>query len=152
MWRGIRSGWFVEFVVLIGWALVKLPALVRRCSPLNVFFGVDRAKVVYLAVQCYAISTPLNGIKWTQTNGSEETVESGVGFLNGSEDIVESGSGFPNSSTECDANSNVRRTGSNVGETIGFSCEDGYQLVGSQSIVCLSSGSWSNSPPLCLRQ
>jgi len=37
----------------------------------------------------------------------------------------------------------------NVGETIQFSCDDGYQLYGSANISCLDNGKWSDDPPVC---
>ncbi|XP_065829914.1 uncharacterized protein [Oscarella lobularis] len=30
-----------------------------------------------------------------------------------------------------------------------FSCDDGYNLIGSSNITCLESGRWSDKPPLC---
>ena len=36
-------------------------------------------------------------------------------------------------------------------ETIVYSCSDGYIILGSTTITCLSTGSWS-SPPICQRE
>lgn len=37
------------------------------------------------------------------------------------------------------------------GTVVRFECEPGYQRVGVPSILCTSSGTWSSSPPECLR-
>jgi CUB/sushi domain-containing protein len=33
---------------------------------------------------------------------------------------------------------------------VNFTCEDGYNLVGSSSTHCLANGSWSNEMPQCI--
>ena len=32
-----------------------------------------------------------------------------------------------------------------------FTCNTGYELVGEQTITCQTNGTWSNSPPVCLK-
>lgn len=34
--------------------------------------------------------------------------------------------------------------------SVRFECDDGYNLVGSESILCLSSGDWSSEVPECV--
>ena len=39
-----------------------------------------------------------------------------------------------------------------TGDTCSFTCNTGYVLTGSQNIICLNDGSWSNSAPMCRRE
>ncbi len=36
------------------------------------------------------------------------------------------------------------------GDSVSFSCNTGYMIVGNESITCLANGSWSASTPLCV--
>ena len=46
-------------------------------------------------------------------------------------------------------NGRVSLSGVSVGDTATFTCNDGYELVGDSSLICLSDGSWDSSPPVC---
>ena len=46
-------------------------------------------------------------------------------------------------------NGRVLLSGVSVGDTATFTCNDGYELVGDSSLICLSDGSWDSSPPVC---
>ena len=35
------------------------------------------------------------------------------------------------------------------GDTVEFSCDEGYQLTGAASTVCLNTTQWTNHPPQC---
>ncbi|XP_069823516.1 E-selectin-like isoform X2 [Dendropsophus ebraccatus] len=41
------------------------------------------------------------------------------------------------------------KDGSNYNSTCTFSCSEGYELIGSSELQCLSSGQWTSSAPLC---
>ena len=34
-------------------------------------------------------------------------------------------------------------------QQISYSCNDGYEIVGDETVICLSSGTWSSFPPSC---
>ena len=55
---------------------------------------------------------------------------------------------------ECDAlsdpvNGTVRVTGTGVGDTATYTCDEGYGLSGNRIRTCQSTGEWSGSPPTC---
>ena len=55
---------------------------------------------------------------------------------------------------QCDAlsdpdNGAVSVTGTGVGDTATYTCDDGYELIGSSTRTCQSNGDWSGSPPTC---
>ena len=57
---------------------------------------------------------------------------------------------------QCDAlfdpdNGNVSTngTGFGIGDIATYFCDDGYDLIGNDTITCQSNGSWSGSPPTC---
>ena len=55
---------------------------------------------------------------------------------------------------QCDAlsdpaNGAVSVTGTGVGDTATYSCNDGYELNGSGTQTCQSNGDWSELPPTC---
>ena len=37
-----------------------------------------------------------------------------------------------------------------IGSTADYSCEIGYELIGSATVTCQSDGTWSDSPPICV--
>ena len=39
--------------------------------------------------------------------------------------------------------------GESVGDNTIFTCDSGYELVGSSVLTCRSDGSWSDEPPVC---
>ena len=44
----------------------------------------------------------------------------------------------------------AKSTGNVMFETeVKFACNEGYTLIGSPSITCLSNGSWSSNPSVC---
>ena len=44
----------------------------------------------------------------------------------------------------------VTISGNLVGETATYMCDQGYELVGAETLTCLSIGAqWSDSPPEC---
>ena len=48
-------------------------------------------------------------------------------------------------------NGNVDATqGTATGDTVFYSCNDGYRLVGASSSVCLQDTTWSENDPVCL--
>ena len=42
--------------------------------------------------------------------------------------------------------------GTTFGSTAFYSCDENFELVGNSTRVCLSSGVWSNAPPVCYRE
>ena len=46
-------------------------------------------------------------------------------------------------------NGKVSLSGVSTGDTATFTCNDGYELVGDSSLICLSDGTWDSSPPVC---
>ena len=43
----------------------------------------------------------------------------------------------------------VNTTGTNVGSTATYACNDGFLLNGANATVCNSSGLWSEAMPIC---
>ena len=50
------------------------------------------------------------------------------------------------------ANGVVTVMGTSVGDTASYTCNDGYELIGSMSVTCTSDGTWSDEPPMCRRK
>ena len=50
------------------------------------------------------------------------------------------------------ANGMVTVMGTSVGDTASYTCNDGYELIGSMSVTCTSDGTWSDEPPMCRRK
>ena len=49
------------------------------------------------------------------------------------------------------SNGSVRVTSRTiVGRSVQFSCDVGYDLIGSEIVTCEEHGNWSDSPPLCI--
>ena len=42
--------------------------------------------------------------------------------------------------------------GRSVGDTASYTCNDGFELIGSMSVTCTSDGTWSDEPPMCRRK
>ena len=50
------------------------------------------------------------------------------------------------------ANGKVMMTGNSDGDTATYSCDPGYELVGTETVICYSDGQWrqwSDPPPVC---
>ena len=43
----------------------------------------------------------------------------------------------------------VDLSGTSVGDTATYTCDNGYELVGTPVLNCQNDGTWDNSPPLC---
>ena len=37
----------------------------------------------------------------------------------------------------------------NINDTATYFCDNGYELIGDDTIICQSVGNWSGSPPIC---
>ena len=48
------------------------------------------------------------------------------------------------------ANGMVAMTGNLVGDTATYTCDPGFELVGNATQTCLSDGTWSDIPPVCI--
>ena len=46
-------------------------------------------------------------------------------------------------------NGAISTTGAGVGDTATYTCDDGYELIGSDTRTCQSNGEWSGSAPTC---
>ena len=46
-------------------------------------------------------------------------------------------------------NGAVSVTGTGVGDTATYTCDAGYELIGSSTRTCQSNGDWSESSPTC---
>ena len=46
----------------------------------------------------------------------------------------------------------VSLTGTSIGDTATYTCDDGYELVGVEVLNCQSNGMWDSSPPICRRE
>ena len=47
------------------------------------------------------------------------------------------------------ANGTVEQTGRSSGDTVTYSCNENFSLVGTQIQTCGDDGMWSDSPPTC---
>ena len=43
----------------------------------------------------------------------------------------------------------VIMTGTLLGDTAGFICNSGFELMGSETVTCQDDGQWSDSAPTC---
>ena len=43
----------------------------------------------------------------------------------------------------------VDLSGTSVGDTATYTCDSGYELVGTSVLNCLANGAWDNSPAVC---
>ena len=50
------------------------------------------------------------------------------------------------------ANGVVSQSGNSEGDTATYTCNDGYELVGSETLNCQSDGNWDDVPPVCRRE
>ena len=50
------------------------------------------------------------------------------------------------------ANGMVTVMGTSVGDTASYTCNDGFELIGSMSVTCTNDGTWSDEPPMCRRK
>ena len=41
-------------------------------------------------------------------------------------------------------------TGTNTGDSVAFTCNSGFELVGASVVHCLSNGTWDKPSPVCL--
>ena len=48
------------------------------------------------------------------------------------------------------ANGTVSTIGTGVGDTATYSCDNGYNLTGNDTVTCQSSGYWSGPLPICV--
>ena len=48
------------------------------------------------------------------------------------------------------ANGFIHGSGSLEGAQYNFSCEQGYSLIGAETVVCTDAGEWNGSLPTCL--
>ena len=46
----------------------------------------------------------------------------------------------------------VSMTENSAGDTVTYTCDDGYDLIGTETITCTSDGTWSDEPPMCGRK
>ena len=49
-------------------------------------------------------------------------------------------------------NGTVTVMGTSVGDTASYTCNYGFELIGSMSVTCTSDGTWSDQPPMCRRK
>ena len=47
------------------------------------------------------------------------------------------------------ANGKVTISGNSDGDSATYSCDPGYELVGTETVICQSDGQWSDPPPVC---
>ena len=50
------------------------------------------------------------------------------------------------------ANGMVALSGTSVGDTAAYTCNDGFELVGAPLLNCQADGTWDDSPPMCRRE
>ena len=43
-------------------------------------------------------------------------------------------------------------SGTSVGDTATYTCDIGFELIGSSVLNCQDGGTWDNSPPACRRE
>ena len=51
-----------------------------------------------------------------------------------------------------DDNGSVNVDTTTFGSTATYSCDDGYILTGSETVVCQADRSWSDTAPACIRK
>ncbi|XP_033100068.1 E-selectin-like [Anneissia japonica] len=112
---------------------------------------------------CPFVPAPINGTKNGTSNieGSHLIFTCDPGFdLLGSEDIVCQADGnWSDNPPVCiriycvpvdePVNGNIQGDLCTVGSVLQFSCNEGYQLHGSEEIICKESGEWSGEAPAC---
>ena len=65
---------------------------------------------------------------------------------------------FVNTAISCgnpptpDPNGNVVSTGTSLGDTATYYCNDGFVLEGTKTIYCQNNGKWSDDAPKCNRE
>ncbi|XP_019614492.1 PREDICTED: E-selectin-like [Branchiostoma belcheri] len=115
------------------------------------------------AVQCPTLSNPSNGgVSYSSRNyGDVATYSCNTGYsLNGfSTRTCQSSGSWSNTAPTCDAgqcpvptsppNGAVSYSSRYDGDVATFSCDPGYNLVGSSTITCQSNLLWSGGPPTC---
>ena len=47
------------------------------------------------------------------------------------------------------SNGAVDQSGNSAGDTGTFTCDEGYQLVGAPVLMCLDTGMWNDTSPVC---
>ena len=47
-------------------------------------------------------------------------------------------------------NGKVMVSGNSDGDNATYSCDPGYELDGTETVICQSDGQWSDLPPVCL--
>ena len=50
------------------------------------------------------------------------------------------------------ANGMVSMTGNSPGDRGTYTCDAGFELIGSMTVICLDDGAWSDGPPMCRRR
>ncbi|XP_066265869.1 P-selectin-like [Branchiostoma lanceolatum] len=113
------------------------------------------------AVQCSPRTAPTNGgVSGGSSFGDEVTFTCNSGYdLTGSATTTcQAGGTWSNSDPTCTAGQCSPRTaptnggvsgGSSFGDEVTFTCDTGYELVGSATTTCQAGGTWSNSDPTC---
>ena len=109
---------------------------------------------------CTSVTPPQNGIFLVANDGSTVSFTCSNGYtLTGSQTIQCNGINWSNGFPTCDivncGDPGIPSNGQKMGNTftyastVLFSCNRGCNLVGPTSIVCLSSGVWSDILPVC---
>ena len=111
---------------------------------------------------CTSVTPPQNGIFLVTNDGSTVSFTCSNGYtLTGSQTIQCNGINWSNGFPTCDivncGDPGIPSNGQKISSTnsfmyastVLFSCNHGCNLVGSTSIVCLSSGVWSDILPVC---
>ena len=49
-------------------------------------------------------------------------------------------------------NGMVSVTGTATGDTATYTCIAGFELIGTETVTCMSDGTWSDEPPMCRRK
>ena len=50
------------------------------------------------------------------------------------------------------ANGMVSMTGNSAGNAATYTCDAGYELIGSKTVTCMDDGTWNDGPPMCRRK
>ncbi len=109
---------------------------------------------------CTSVTRPQNGIFLVTNDGSTVSFTCSNGYtLTGSQTIQCNGINWSDGFPTCDivncGDPGIPSNGQQMGNTftyastVLFSCNHGCNVVGSRSIVCLSSGVWSDILPVC---